>query len=156
MTTALPPEDKALALLQGADQARTNPLKSALAVRAALAEAPDDPEILTAAYRFYFYNHEYAQALPLAENLLVQSARRLNIPTDWRMVGPDDAPFSAMEFAPGLYMQGLVALGYCAARLGQDALAQEALKQAARLDPKDRFGGGWLLHHLQNREEEDA
>ena len=86
----------------------------------------------------------------------IAAARRLNVSTDWRAVRPGDAAFSAMEFAPGLYMQALVALGYCAARLGQDALAEEALGKAAEIDPADRFGGAWMLRHMAERAAAEA
>lgn len=144
------------ALLAGAEAARTRPLESAAAVKRALAEAPDDPDVRLAAYRFHFYTHDYAAALTDAELLLVHAARRLNVSTDWRAVRPGDAAFSAMEFAPGLYMQALVALGYCAARLGQDALAEEALGKAAEIDPADRFGGAWMLRHMAERAAAEA
>ncbi|WP_116133771.1 hypothetical protein [Tropicimonas sp. IMCC34043] len=132
-------------LLAGAEAARTRPLESAAAVARALAAAPEDPEVRLAAYRFYFYSHDYVAAGPQAEAILVHAARRLNIATDWRAVAPGDAPFKAHEFAPGLYLQALVAIGYCAARRGELTLARAALGKAAELDPTDRFGGAALL-----------
>ncbi|MCA8878563.1 MAG: hypothetical protein KDA73_01125 [Rhodobacteraceae bacterium] len=137
-----------LALLAGAEAARTRPLESRAAVERALAAAPDDAAVRLAAYRFYFYDHDHAAALDQAVLLLAGAARRLNIATDWRAVGPGDAEFTAHDFAPGLYLQALVALGYCAARLGEAAFAREALAKASELDPTDRFGGGWILAHL--------
>ena len=139
-------------LLEGAEAARTRPLESAAAVQRALETAPEDMDVRLAAYRFHFYTHAYEAALADAEALVVMAARRLNVATDWRAVQPGDADFSAMEFAPGLYMQALVALGYCAARLHRGALAREALGRAAALDPTDRFGGAWVLSHLDARD----
>lgn len=141
-------------LLAGAEAARTRPLESAAAIARALAAAPADPEVRLAAYRFQFYSHDYAAALPHAEALLLHAARRLNVAADWRAVRPWDADFTAHAFAPGLYLQALVALGYCAARLGEEALAREALGQAAALDPSDRFGGAGLLAAIDRRHAE--
>ncbi|MCB1329451.1 MAG: hypothetical protein KDK28_08370, partial [Maritimibacter sp.] len=55
---------------------------------------------------------------------------------------------------PSLYMQSLIALGYCAARCDRRMLAREALEQAVLLDPTDRLGASWLLTHL-NRDPSD-
>ncbi|MGR3369110.1 MAG: hypothetical protein ACU0CC_01655 [Sagittula sp.] len=136
-------------LLAGAEAARTRPVESAAAIDRALKAAPHDPEVRLAAYRFAFYAHDYAQARAHAGVLVAHAARQLNIATDWRAVRPGDAAFSAMEFAPGLYMQALIAQGYCAARLGALDEARAVLSHAARLDPTDRFGGAWLLRHLE-------
>lgn len=141
-------------LLSGAEAARTRPLESAAAIARALEQAPDDPDVRLAAYRFYFYTHDYAAAQDQAAHVLTHAARRLNIASDWREVRAGDADFSAMEFAPGLYMQALVALGYCAARLGDRPLAESYLTHAATLDPKDRFGGAWMLSHLDTADED--
>lgn len=137
------------ALMAGAEAARSRPLESAAAVARALAAEPEDADVRLAAYRFYFYSHDYAAAFPQAEAVLVHAARRLNIATDWRAVAPADADFTAHDFAPGLYLQALIALGYCAARSGRLELAREVLGRAALLDPTDRFGGAFLLSRVE-------
>ncbi len=119
---ALTSEDEAAAvaaLLAGAPRARSDPAATERAVQQALALAPDDIDARLAAYRFYFYNHRLAEALPHAASLIVQAARRLNIATDWRLVRPRDAAFSDVEEAPSLYLQALLAWGYGSIRLGR-------------------------------------
>ncbi len=150
--TASPRPSEGLALLAGAQAARTKPLESKAAIRAALEASPDDWRVRLAAYRFFFYSHDHAEALEQAEVLVCHAARQLNIATDWRDVGQDDAGFSEFEFAPGLYMQALVALGFCAAKLHRDDLAHEVLAKTGELDPTDRFGGMWLLRHMEARD----
>jgi len=140
-----------MALLAGAANARTRPVESAAALAAALAAAPEDPELRLAAFRFHFFAHDHDAARPQALWLLAHAARRLNIATDWRLVAPGDADFSAMEFVPGLYMQALVALAYGYVRQDRLDEAGEILEQAARLDPADRFGGAWMLAQLAER-----
>ncbi len=135
-------------LLAGAQSARSQPLESAAAIARALVAAPQDVDVRLAAYRFYFFTHDYARALDQAQVLLGFAARRLNLPPDWRLVSPEDAAFTAHDFAPGLYLQVLIAMGYCLARLGQVDPACEVLAQAARLDPSDRFGGAWLRDNI--------
>ena len=112
-----------------------------------------------AAYRFHFFGHDYPAAAAQAEVILQLSARRLNISPDPDLVRPTDADFTAHDFAPGLYLQALIGLGYCAARMGQGDLARRVLGRAATLDPTDRFGGAWLLAKIEagdGAEAEDA
>ena len=133
------------ALLEGARQARTDPVAAERAVASALAAAPDDFGARLGAYRFYFYNHRFGEALPHAAFLVRLVARRLNIAGDWRAVQPGDAAFEALEEAPGLYLQALLAWGYCHARLGERVESAEAIAKVAALDPRDRFGARRLL-----------
>lgn len=149
----MPPTDPA-ALLAGAEAARSRPAESAAAIARALREAPADPEVRLAAYRFYFYTHDHAAALEQARVLLVHAARRLNVATDWREVRAGDAAFTEHAFAPGLYLQALVAAGYCLARTGALIEAREILRKAAELDPSDRFGGGWLCARIEAGEDD--
>lgn len=127
-------------LLAGARLARSDAPGAERAIREALARLPADPEIRLGAYRFYFYNGRLAEALPHAEFMLSHAARRLNIATDWRGVAPGDATFGDMEAEPGLYIQALIAWGYCRVRLGEVAEGRVALAKAVTLDPRDRFG----------------
>lgn len=153
MTTALPPRDP-FEYLAGAESAISNPAETREAVEHALRLAPHEPEVRLAAYRFYYYNHDHAQAIEHAEWILAHAARYLNIATEWRDVAPGDADFSVADETPSLYMQSLIALGYCAARCERRVLAREALEQAVLLDPTDRLGARWLLDHL-NRDPSD-
>lgn len=148
----------ALDLLQsGASTARSDPARSEVALKEALRLAPGDFDVRLGAYRFYFYNHQYRDALPHCEALIGHAARRLNIASDWRRVAPEDADFTEPEFAPGLFLQTLLAWGYCQLRLGEFGLARQALSHCATLDPTDRFGAAAILGHLEARErDEDA
>lgn len=147
--------DRLTALLAGACHARSDPATAERAVLQALALAPDNIEALLGAYRFYFYDHRWAEALPLAAEILVHMARRLNIPTDWNLVRRDDASFSAAEEAPSLYLQALVAWGYCNVRLGRIEEGCQALAKAAELDPRDRFGAAEVLSVIAESEMAD-
>lgn len=142
-------------LLSGAEAPRSRPEEGEEAITRALELAPDDAEVRLAAYRFYYYTHNYTAARLHAHALLGHVARRLNVTPDWRDVRPQDADFTAHEFAPGLYLQVLVAMGYCAARTGDRAQALELLAKASELDPTDRFGGAWLLAKVERGEEDD-
>jgi hypothetical protein len=132
-------------LLEGAREARTDPVAAERAVASALVAAPDDFGARLGAYRFYFYNHRFGEALMHAAFLMRLVARRLNVAGDWRAVQPGDAAFDALEEAPGLYLQALLAWGYCQARLGERAEGAEAIAKVAELNPSDRFGARRLL-----------
>ncbi len=134
-----------LALLEGARRARTDPVAAESAVKDALAVAPDDFFARLAAYKFYFYNHRLAEAMPHAAFLVSLLARRLNVAGDWRDLSPGDAAFEELEEAPSLYLQALLAWGYCKARLGERAEGAQAIAKVAALDPRDRFGARRLL-----------
>ncbi|PTW51545.1 hypothetical protein [Rhodovulum kholense] len=146
---------EAFAHLANAPGARSDPEGTARAVEAALEAAPDDLNIRLGAYRFYFYAHRFAEAIPQAEAILAQTARRLNIPADWRAVGPADAAFSAPETAPGLYLQALIALAYCHMRLGDMTRGWACLDKALTLDPTDRFAAYRLVRAADPPAEED-
>jgi hypothetical protein len=135
----------ALLVLERAREARSAPETAGKAVLEALALAPDDVEVRLGAYRFYFYNHRMAEALPHAEFIIAYAARRLNIAVDWRAVRPGDAPFEDLEAVPGLYLQALAAWGYCKVRIGALEEGCAALSKVAALDPRDRFGARLIL-----------
>jgi tetratricopeptide (TPR) repeat protein len=143
-------------LLKGAEAPVSQREEGAEVIAAALEAAPDDPDVLLAAYRFYYYTHDYVAARTQAHVLLGHVARRLNVSPDWRDVRPEDADFTEHEFAPGLYLQVLVAIGYCAARTGQRDEAQAVLEKAAELDPTDRFGGAWILDKIDPQDDAEA
>ncbi|WP_096787913.1 hypothetical protein [Rhodobacter sp. CZR27] len=130
--------------LAHAPGARSDPEGTARAVEAALAAAPHDLDVRLAAYRFHFYTHGFAHAVPHAEAILGMAAQRLNVAADWTTVRPGDADFQEAETAPGLYLQALIALAYCHMRLGRLDLGTLYLTKAVELDPTDRFGASRL------------
>lgn len=118
-------------------------------VQEALALAPDALAARIGAYKFYFYRHRLAEALPHAQSCIAFAAKALGLPEDWRRIGPHDAAFigTAVTLAPlpKLLMQTLIASGYVLARLGRIAEAEEALSKVLELDPTDRLGAGRML-----------
>ncbi|MEL6978506.1 MAG: hypothetical protein AAGM38_07495 [Pseudomonadota bacterium] len=153
----------AIEALKSATAARSDPESAERAVKDALSLAPEEYDVQLGAYRFYFYNHRYAEALPHAEAILGLAARDLNLPADWRAVAPVDARFSAIERRPGLYLQALLAWGYCQLRIGQSAsgegdaaqaLGRAAIAKVAALDPTDRFGAAAILAAIETGADE--
>ena len=145
MAPAMPTKADAFAVLENARAARSDPARARIAVRKALDLAPDDVDVRMAAYKFHFYNHEYAPAAEHAAICLAAFARDLALSADWRCVRPGDADFASLERAPGRYLQALIAWGYCRARAGAPQEGRSAVAKAADLDPADRFGARRLL-----------
>lgn len=145
----------ALAVLEGARAARTDPEASEAAVLEALRLAPRDMAVRTGAYKFYFYNGRLAEALPHAEWVIAASARALTLPDAWREVAPGAAAFDTYDEGPRLFLQSLIAWGYCKARVGDLAAGLEALAKAVELDPSDKFGAARLAAVIRRRGEEE-
>lgn len=137
---------EALDALASAPGALSDPEGTARVVGKALEKAPHDLDVRLGAYRFFFYTHRFAEAVPQAEAILALAAQRLNVAADWRAVRADDAAFGAAELAPGLYLQALIALAYCHMRLGDFERGQPYLDKVFELDPGDRFGALRLVH----------
>lgn len=127
-------------ILEGARAARSEPERSEAAVLAALQAAPDDRAVRMGAYKFYFYAGRLAEAVPHAAWCVADGARALAISPDWRGLAPGSVPCAGYEKAPRFFVQSLVALGYCRARIGEIEAGLEALRKAAEIDPTDTFG----------------
>jgi hypothetical protein len=151
-------DQTATAILEGARAARTDPKTSERAVIAAVGMAPDDLDVRIGAYKFYFYNARLVEALPHAEAVLGMAARRLNVAADWRQVRATDRDFSSLDKPERLFMQSLVALAYCRARVGDIDEGLVGLSKAAELDPLDRFGARRLMEVIRRggHADEDA
>lgn len=146
---------EALALLEGARSARTEPETSEAAVLAALARAPDDLAVRMAAYKFYFYNSRLREALPHAAWTIVHAARALALPDDWCRVEPGTAAFATLDKGPRLFLRSLLAWGYCKARIGDLAEGIAAMEKVAALDPLDRFGAARLAEVVRREGRDD-
>ncbi|SIS68073.1 hypothetical protein [Phaeovulum vinaykumarii] len=146
----------AFEMLANAPGALSDPEGTQRAVTAALARAPQDLDVRLGAYRFYFYTHRFAEAVPQAEAILSMAAQRLNIAADWRQVRREHAPFAEAETAPGLYLQALIALAYCHMRLSDFETGQPYLDKLFELDPRDRFAAARLVAAAAMQGAEDA
>jgi len=121
----------------------------------ALALAPGHLAVRLGAYKFYFYRHRLAEALPQAEACLAHAARQLNLAADWRMVTAGQARFSEVDEKARFYLFSLMACGYLMVRLGRTEEGKAVLGKVAELDPKDRLGAASLLGHLNKRDDDD-
>lgn len=114
-------------------------------LHSALAAAPHALAVRIGAYKFYFYRNRLAEAADQALACLALAAEGLGLVADWRQVQPDQAPFSELLPQPRLYLQCLLAYGYCRARLGDLSEGRAAMVKVTELDAADRFGAGRLV-----------
>ncbi|TBW40763.1 hypothetical protein EYW49_03295 [Siculibacillus lacustris] len=145
----------ALAALEGARAARTDPVAAEAAVAAALALAPDSWEVRTGAYKFYFYDHRLAEAVPHAAFCIAAAARALGLDEDWRRIAPRSAAFDGFDAEPRRLLHALVAWGYCRIRTGDFEGGAAALAKVAELDPADRLGAARLIAVVERGGRED-
>ncbi|OJX71889.1 hypothetical protein [Magnetospirillum sp. 64-120] len=114
-------------------------------VQHALMLAPEALATRIGAYKFYFYRHRLQEALPHAFSVLEMAAKRLQLPHDWRLVSGHHAGFDEIEPWPRLFLQALIAYGYCLVRLGRMEEGRAALAKAMELDGSDKLGAGRLV-----------
>lgn len=118
--------------------------------------APGHMAVLIARYRLAFYKHRFDEALTLAAQVLAAAARRLNIPSDWRAVGPEDVDFASDDPHVRFWMFVLQAYGYVLLRLCRDQEGEAALRRLADLDRRDQTRTRVLLQAMAARAEGEA
>jgi tetratricopeptide (TPR) repeat protein len=109
--------------------------------------APDDLTVIVALYRFHYFTHEFAACLAMADRAMQASARRLNIPADWRLLTAVDIERAGALSMPMLrfYLWALKGRGYLQLRLGRFGEATAALDKLVSLDVADRLNARALL-----------
>ncbi|GMV56822.1 MAG: hypothetical protein AMXMBFR6_26270 [Betaproteobacteria bacterium] len=118
--------------------------------------APGHPAVRIGLYRFYFYKNRLAEALGVARSCLVDAARVLGLPADWRQARHGSTALSGYDDLLGrFYLFSLRAYGYLLLRLGQLQEGRAALAKMLELDPDDRLGAALLLGVLTRHEHGD-
>ena len=134
------------ALLERAAEHYGEPEAENLLLRAYF-HAPEHPMVLVALYRFFYYQHRLAEALRVAERVLVLTAASLGLPEDWRAL--DRSAFENVVMVSmtrlRFYMLALKGAGYLELRLGEYASALQRLQKVADLDERDRLGAQALI-----------
>lgn len=117
--------------------------------------APDNLSVLVALYRTYYYQHRLDEAKQVAYQTLQVVARRLDFPSDWRLVDLAELSHAVLK-SMGLvrfYLLTLKAEAYLYLRLGQLEEGRARLRKVAELDASDHFGAGALLEMLARTEQ---
>jgi tetratricopeptide (TPR) repeat protein len=108
---------------------------------------PEHPMVLVALYRYYYYQHRYADALIVAERVLRIIAVRLGLPENWQDISEQQVEAAVGESMTELrfYLLALKGSGYLEMRLENYHGAIERLKKIVAVDAKDRLSVSSLL-----------
>ncbi|SDX41488.1 hypothetical protein SAMN05421644_10335 [Allochromatium warmingii] len=103
---------------------------------------PQHLTVLVALYRYFYYQHRYADALLTAERAITVAAQRLKLPLDWRTLTEADLNAAAQVSMPltRFVLFALKGASYLLLRLGDAPAALERLDRLVALDTHDRLG----------------
>jgi hypothetical protein len=121
-----------------------------------LSVAPDHIATNFGAFRFFYYRHRLAEALPHVEVWLRGTIKRNNFPQDWREVGPHHADFTHFDSEPRTFLFALRGYGFILTRLRRIEEGREALSKVSELDPDDHMRARRLLQTIDEHEEEEG
>lgn len=122
---------------------------------AAVRAAPENLSILVGLYRFYFYQHRYAEALATSYRVMAVIAPRIEFPVAWgelneRALGRGVMhSFSLVRF----YLLALKAAACINLRLSRFEEGRAMLQKVVLLDAADRLGARNLLKLVSANEE---
>ncbi len=102
-------------------------------IREALFKAGNNLDVLVGAYRFFFYKHQPATALSIAQQVLVAIATRENLPIDWSQLKPI---LITRKQEPNirLYLNAYAAKGLILAQLGKLESAKAISERVREID----------------------
>lgn len=121
--------------------------KAELYLQQAYARAPQNPTVLVAMYRFYYYQHRLEEAIDIANQVMRLLAQQLDFPARW-----EELTFA--EFSNGLlvsftkvrfYLLALKGTAYLHLRLGKTSTGITMLNKIIQMDAYDRLGARALL-----------
>ena len=107
-------------------------------IREALFKAGDNLDVLVGAYRFFFYKHQPAAALSIAQQVIELIATRENLPTDWLQLKPILLS-RKQEPTIRLYLNAYAAKGLILAQLGRLDEAKEISQKVKEIDNSREF-----------------
>jgi hypothetical protein len=116
----------------------------------AYALAPTNLSVLVGLYRFYYYQHCYADALAIAHVAMAAVAPQIEFPEHWSELDMNALGLGVLH-SMGLvrfYLLALKGAGYLNLRLGQFESGLRMLRKVRELDEADRLGTKVLLDVL--------
>jgi hypothetical protein len=121
----------------------------------ALAIAGQSLDVLVAAYRYFFYQHNDAAALQVVATQVVEQIRQSEgLPADWERLAP---LLNCRKEEPNirLYLNAYAASGLLLARLGALEAAKEITARISAIDDRREFGATTVLHILTHPADEE-
>ena len=116
----------------------------------AYALAPRNLTVLVGLYRFYYYQHRYADALGIAHVAMQTVAPKIDFPDEWQALDMNTLGCGVLK-SMGLvrfYLLALKGAGYLSLRLGEFEAGLRMLRKVRELDEADRLGAKLLLDVL--------
>lgn len=140
------PEDiKNLLILAAANWENTS--ESENYINQALAKTEDEPDVLVAAYRYFYYKNNYLMALQIAVRVIKKIKQTERLPDDWAQLKPILVNRKE-EPKIRLYLNAYAASGLVLAKLGEIEQAKEISIQVKEIDEKNDFGATIILDIL--------
>ena len=116
----------------------------------AYAMAPQNLTVLVGLYRFYYYQHRYADANEIAHAAMEAVAPKIDFPAEWQDVDMNILGGGVLK-SMGLvrfYLLALKGAGYLNLRMGNFEIGLKMLNKVKSLDEADRLGAQLLLDIL--------
>jgi tetratricopeptide (TPR) repeat protein len=123
-------------------------------INLALAKTDDSPDVLVAAYRYFFYKNNYEMALQVAVNVIDRIKETENLPDDWEQL-KQILVNRKEDTKIRLYLTAYSASGLVLAKLGEIEAAKKISMQVKDVDKNNEFGAAILLDVLTLPSEED-
>ncbi|MDJ0531294.1 MAG: hypothetical protein QNJ70_02150 [Xenococcaceae cyanobacterium MO_207.B15] len=130
------PEIKQLLLLASENWQNTSLAEKY--IREALSRAGNNLDVLVGAYRFFFYKHQPAVALSIAQQVLQLITTQENLPVDWSQLKPILVT-RKQEPHIRLYLNAYAATGLVLAQLGKIEEAKLVSERVKEIDDKREF-----------------
>lgn len=113
---------------------------------------PEHPMVLVALYRYYYYQHRYADALIVAERVLAIFALRLGLAESWQDITEQQVELAIKASMTELrfYLLALKGAGYLEMRLENYQSAIHRLQKIVDIDSRDRLSVSSLLQIAQD------
>ena len=107
-------------------------------IREALSRAGNNLDVLVGAYRFFFYKHQPAVALSIAQQVLQLITTQENLPVDWSQLKPILVT-RKQEPNIRLYLNAYAATGLVLAQLGKIEEAKLVSERVKEIDDNREF-----------------
>ena len=123
-------------------------------IREALFKAGNNLDVLVGAYRFFFYKHQPAAALSIAQQVLQLIATRENLPIEWSQLKPI---LITRKQEPNirLYLNAYAAKGLILAQLGKIESAKAISERVREIDDSREFCSTTVFEVITKSPDED-
>ncbi|WP_206046786.1 hypothetical protein [Mangrovimicrobium sediminis] len=111
---------------------------------------PGNLSVLVALYRFYYYQHRYADAIDIADQVMREVAPMIDFPGHWTEISGANLANGLMKSFTQVrfYLLALKGAAYLHLRRGEIEQGVRMLNKVIELDSRDRLGAGALLRAM--------